>query len=158
MMTATAAQGMSMRMTLFLGLLLCCIMNVNAGRMMGLTHSNRYSHNYAVRGSRRSLQMDQAGCPKTYSLKHCVDPSINYEIPCDWNTCKWDLTALDPKTPPTSCIGISIDDPQTVGLADVVRPCALWSLMYGIHQTETPTLSCTLHSFVACACKRWSRH
>jgi hypothetical protein len=138
-----------MRMTLLFGLLLSCTTMVNAGLMMGEIKPSY--NNFAVRGSRRSLQMNQVGCPPDYSLFRCDDPSLTYEIPCDLNTCLWDVTALDPKSPPASCIGISIVDPHAVDLADVIRPCALWSLMYGEHQSVSPTLSCTLNSNIACA-------
>lgn len=126
-------------------MLLVVAATVNAGLMMGETKP----HNFAVRGTRRSLQMDEFGCPKDYSLFRCDDPSLTYEISCDPNTCLWDVGELDPKRPPTSCIGISIEDPHTVNLVDVIRPCALWSLMYGEHQSVSPTLSGTFTSCVA---------
>jgi hypothetical protein len=147
--TMTTTHYMSMRMTFFLVLMSCCSAIVRAGLMKGDTTINTYN-NFAVRGSRRSLQMNQNGCPKIYSLKHCDDPSMNYAITCDWNTCLWNLDELDPNAPPASCMGISIVDPQIPDLVDVIRPCALWSLMYGEHQSVSPTLSGTLHSYVSC--------
>lgn len=80
-------------------------------------------------------------CPKEYSLLHCDDPDLFYEIPCDEDTCEWDLSALDPRGPPDSCQGISIVDPLVPDILDVIRPCALWSLLYGEHKSSSPTTS-----------------
>ena len=140
-------------MTIFVGLAFGCASIVNAALMKGETkQSNSGSlFNFDIRGSRRRLQMD-SGCPKDYSLLHCSDPSQIYEISCDWNTCLWNLSELDPNKPPTSCIGVSIDDPQTIGLIDPIRVCALWSLMYGEHKSVSPTLSCTLNPCILLFC------
>ena len=140
------AQSSSMQMTFWLCLALGYTTIVNATLMKGEIKTNSLN-NFAIRGSRRSLQMDQVGCPKEYSLLHCSDPSVTYEISCDWNTCLWDVTEFDPKSPPTSCVGVSIDDPHLSGLADVVRLCAIWSLMYGEHQSVSPTVSCKFDFF-----------
>lgn len=137
------------RMTVLLGVVISCTSIVHAALMKGETKQSNINNyaSFAIRGSRRSLQMN-AGCPKDYSLYHCDDPSETYEITCDWNTCLWDLTELTPDSPPTSCIGISIEDPHTINLIDPIRPCALWSLMYGEHKSASPTLSCTLNACI----------
>jgi hypothetical protein len=91
----------------------------------------------------RGLRILQGGanknCPKQYSLLHCDNPDLSYEIPCDSSTCEWDLQALDPKSPPSSCLAITIIDPLAPDIPDVIRPCALWSLIYGEHKSSSPT-------------------
>jgi hypothetical protein len=90
---------------------------------------------------RRNLQGGQKNknCPKQYSLYHCDDPDLTYDIPCNKDTCEWDLTALDPTAQPGSCSAISVTDPLKLDLSDVLRPCALWSLTYGEHKSAAPS-------------------
>lgn len=143
-----AVQSTSMQMTVLLGIVLSYTTIVNAGRMMGETNPGRSNsnslRNFSVRGSRRSLQMEDKGCPKEYSLFHCEDPSLVFEISCNWDTCQWDLTQLDPKVQPASCSAISIADPLSPTLLDAVKPCAIWSIMFGEHKSASPTVSCKL--------------
>jgi hypothetical protein len=80
-----------------------------------------------------------SNCPKQYSLLRCDNPDLSYEIPCDSFTCEWNLQALDPKSPPNSCLAITIVDPTVPDIPDVIRPCALWSLIYGDHKSSSPT-------------------
>ncbi len=139
-------QCTSMKMTVLLGIALSYTTIVNAGRMMGETNSNNNNlHKFSVRGSRRSLQMENQGCPKEYSLLHCEDPSLTNEINCDWDTCEWDLAGLDPNNRPALCSVITIADPQSETLIDAVKPCALWDLMFGVHKSVAPTVSCRLN-------------
>jgi hypothetical protein len=90
----------------------------------------------------RTLQKNKQ-CPKVYSLMHCDDPSITYDIPCNWDTCLWDTSFLDPLQPPSVCDVITIADPNAADIPVAIRPCAIWSIMFGEHQSMSPTSSGT---------------
>jgi hypothetical protein len=107
------------------------------------------------RGSEQKQRLLQKNrnCPKTYSLLHCDDPSIVYAIPCDWDTCLWDTSVLDPLNPPAVCNALTIVDPNAAGIPVAIRPCAIWSIMYGEHQSAPPTTSgmSNLNCFALCS-------
>lgn len=122
--------------------------------MLGAAYERQSKGSIVVSSQLRGLRKLQGGvdknnnCPNEYSVLRCDDPDLSYEIPCDGTTCEWNLQALDPKSPPDSCLAITINDPLAPDLPDVIRPCALWSLMYGEHKSSPPTTFGTFLSAV----------
>jgi len=84
-----------------------------------------------------TAQAAKEECPAhdpSQDIMFCGDPSKQYEIPCNADTCRWDLAALNSQAPPGFCALVALD--QTVlssgkGIPDTLKPCVLWELSFG---------------------------
>lgn len=90
-------------------------------------------------------------CPSPeYSVFRCDDPTGDWILPCDRDTCEWDQSSLSPDQAPEFCLDfVTIDDPNEVDLPDEVKPCALWEIIHGVDNTPSPvpTLTPTLGTY-----------
>jgi len=84
-----------------------------------------------------TAQAAKEECPAhdpSQDIMFCGDPSKQYEIPCNADTCRWDLKALSSQSPPGFCAFVALD--QTLlssasGIPDTLKPCVLWELSFG---------------------------